>query len=124
MGLKHRTSVTDVLPMTLNATVRLSRHFWRHMRRYKASFNWAYIAADGHELLLKISGQILPRVPHDIFGEIVTVYYFLRHLYEFYDMRTRILRYCSRILRVCTSLEEFCTISFEFVRYTTTLVRN
>ena len=36
------------------------------MRRYKASYNWAYIAADGHELLLKILGQILLRVPHDM----------------------------------------------------------
>ena len=63
MGLKHRTPVVnDVLPMTLNAPVRLSRHFWR----YKASYNWAYIAVDGHKLLLKISGQILLRVPLDI----------------------------------------------------------
>ena len=36
------------------------------MRRYKASYNWAYIAADGHELLLKISGHILLRVPLDM----------------------------------------------------------
>ena len=35
-------------------------------RRYKASYNSAYIAADGHELLLKCFGQILLRVPHDM----------------------------------------------------------
>ena len=36
------------------------------MRRYKASYNSMYIAADGHELLLKNFGQILLRVPHDM----------------------------------------------------------
>ena len=36
------------------------------MRRYKASYNSAYIAADGHDLLLKIFGQIILRVPHDM----------------------------------------------------------
>ena len=35
---------------------------------FKASYNLnsAYIAADGHELLLKILFQILLRVPHDM----------------------------------------------------------
>ena len=36
------------------------------MRLCKASYNWAYIAEDGHELLLKIYGQSLQRVPHDM----------------------------------------------------------
>ena len=35
------------------------------MRRCKASYNSAYIAADGHDLLLKIFGQGLLWVSHD-----------------------------------------------------------
>ena len=94
------------------------------MLRYKASYNWTYIAADDHKLLLKISHQILPGATihvYDIFGKIVTDYYdtvrvsstfvrVLRHPHEIHLMLFEITTCLYEFIRVLHDQFRFCTI--------------
>ena len=93
------------------------------MRRYKAIYNWAYIAADRHEFCSKFPVKFFygsTRHVYDIFGEIVTDYYdivrvsltfvrVLRHPYEIpsilFEITTCLYEFISVLhdqFRVCT----------------------
>ena len=72
------------------------------MRRYKASYNWAYIAADGYDFRSNSSTGDTRHV-YDIFGEIVT---------DYYD----IVRVSSTFVRVKRHPCEIPTCLYELIR--------